>query len=45
MTELEIIDLIDTAIALAGDGGPNPFTNEEYNAMDGFLNRLREQYK
>lgn len=45
MTDLEIIDLIDTAIALAGDGGPSPFTYEEYNAIDEFLNRLRKQYK
>lgn len=45
MTDLEIIDLIDTAINLAGDGGPSPFTLEEYHAMDEFLNRLRKQYK
>ena len=45
MTDLEIIDLIDTAIDLAGDGDPSPFTDEEYNAIDKFLNRLRKQYK
>ena len=45
MTDLEIIDLIDTAIALASDGGPSPFIDEEYNAIDEFLNRLRKQYK
>ena len=45
MTDLEIIDLIDCAIELAGDGGPSPFTTEQYNAIDDFLNRLRNQYK
>lgn len=45
MTDLEIIDLIGCAIELAGDGGLSPFTNDEYNAMDDFLNRLRNQYK
>ena len=36
MTDLEIMDLIDCAIELAGDGGPSPFTNDEYSAMDDF---------
>lgn len=44
MNDLDIINLIYTAIELAGDGGPSPFTDEEYNAMDSFLNRLRNQY-
>lgn len=44
MTDLEIIDLIGLGIELAGDGGISPFTDEEYNAMVNFLNRLREQY-
>ena len=44
MTDLEIIDLIGLGIDLAGDGGISPFTDEEYNEMTMFLNRLREQY-
>lgn len=44
MTDLEIIDLIGLGIELAGDGGISPFTDEEYNAMVNFLNRLRRQY-
>lgn len=44
MNDLDIINLIYTAIELAGDGGQSPFTDEEYNAMDSFLNRLRNQY-
>ena len=44
MTDLEIIDLIGLGIELAGDGGISPFTDEEYNAMTTFLNRLRRQY-
>lgn len=44
MTNLEIIDLIGLGIELAGDGGITPFTDEEYNEMGMFLNRLREQY-
>ena len=45
MTDLQIINLLDIAIQLAGDGGSSPFTNEEYKAMYNYLNRLREQYK
>ena len=44
MADLEIIDLIGLGIELAGDGGISPFTDEEYNAMTTFLNRLRRQY-
>ena len=44
MTDLEIIDLIGLGIELAGDGWPSPFSDDEYNAIDGFLNRLRNQY-
>lgn len=44
MTDLEIIDLIGLGVELAGDGCISPFTDEEYNAMAMFLNRLREQY-
>lgn len=45
MTDLEIIDLIGLGIELAGDGGITPFTDEEYNVMSSFLNRLSEQYR
>lgn len=43
MTELQIINSLDLAIQLAGDGGPSPFTDEEYREMYRYLNRLREQ--
>ena len=43
MTDLQIINLLQEAIELAGDGGPSPFTDEEYEAMYNFLNRLRDQ--
>lgn len=45
MTDLYIINLLDIAVQLAGDGGPSPFTFEEYEAMYNFINRLREQHK
>lgn len=41
MTREEIINCLDLAIQLAGDGGPAPFTDEEYDAMYEFLNELR----
>lgn len=41
MTREEIINCLDLAIQLAGDGGPSPFTDEEYDAMYEFLNELR----
>lgn len=41
MTNLEIINLLYIAIELAGDGGPSPFTSEEYNAMNNFLDQLK----
>ncbi len=41
MTDLEIINLIYQAIELAGDGGPSPFTHDEYKAMDNFLNKIK----
>lgn len=44
MTDLEIINLLSEAIELAGDGGPTPFTHDQYMEMYNFLNRLREQY-
>ena len=41
MTELQIINLIDKAIQLAGDGGINPFTDEEYREMYRYINNLK----
>jgi hypothetical protein len=41
MTREEIINCLDLAIQLVGDGGPSPFTDEEYDAMYEFLNELR----
>jgi hypothetical protein len=43
MTRIEIINLLRSAIALAGDGGDEPFTNEEYDAMNNFLNQLENE--
>ena len=40
MTEEEIIKLLREAVELAGDGGPQPFTEEEYDEMYTFLTRL-----
>lgn len=33
---INVGSLLRTAIELAGDGGPNPFTDKEYNAMNKF---------
>lgn len=44
MTNLQIINLLQEAIELAGDGGPSPFTSEEYDAMYNFLDRLKNIY-
>ena len=41
MTDSHIIILLQEAIELAGDGGPSPFTDEEYEAMYNFLDRLK----
>ena len=41
MTKLQTINLLYTAIELAGDGGPQPFTEEEYQAMYNFLDQLK----
>ncbi len=39
MENLErIINNLRLAIELAGDGGPQPFTEDEYNEMHEFLN-------
>ena len=36
MKNKKIISLLRTAIELAGECGPNPFTDKEYNAMNKF---------
>lgn len=41
MTDLDIINLLYNAIDLAGDGGVNPFTEEECDAMYNFLNKVK----
>ena len=41
MTDLDIINLLYDAIALAGDGGTDPFTDEEHDAMYNFLNKVK----
>lgn len=43
MTRIEIINLLRLAIELAGDGGPTPFTSEEYDEMNNFLNQLENE--
>ena len=43
MTRIEIINLLRLAIELAGDGGPAPFTSEEYDEMNNFLNQLEDE--
>ena len=40
MTQERIINLLKTAIELAGDGGPRPFTDEEETAMYNFLGQI-----
>lgn len=45
MNELQIINLLDIAIQLAGDGDSSPFTNEEYKAMYNYLNNLKNNIK
>lgn len=42
MKNKKIISLLRTAIELVGDGGLNPFTDKEYNAMNKFLNDLEK---
>ena len=39
----EIIDKIKFAIALCGDGGQSPFSNEELDEMYNFLNSQKYQ--
>lgn len=43
MDRNEIINCLYVAIQLAGDGGPQPFNEEEYEAMYNFLEELRNQ--
>lgn len=43
MDRNEIINCLYMAIQLAGDGGPQPFYEEEYEAMYNFLEELRNQ--
>lgn len=42
MKNRKIINLLRTAIELAGDGGPSPFTDHEYDAMFKFLDDLEK---
>lgn len=44
MTGEKIIQLLRDAIELAGDGGPQPFTEEEYDEMYNFLNKLEKLF-
>lgn len=46
MRRLEVIGCLRRAIDLAGDGGPQPFDDEEYQAMTELLNELlKQEYK
>ena len=40
MSRTEIIALLRLAVELACDGGPSPFSADEYNAMYLFLDNL-----
>ena len=42
MDRQRIIGLLREAVELAGDGGPAPFTDEEYDSIYEFLNKLEE---
>ena len=42
MDRQRIIGLLRKAVELAGDGGPAPFTDEEYEEMENFLNKLSD---
>ena len=42
MKNRKIINLLRTAIELAGDGGPSPFTDHEYAVMFKFLDDLEK---
>lgn len=43
MKNRKIINLLRTAIELVGDGGLSPFTREEYDEMNNFLNQLENE--
>jgi hypothetical protein len=43
MDRNEIINCLYMAVQLAGDGGPQPFDDEEYEAMYSFLEELTNQ--
>ena len=43
MRRLEVIGCLRLAIDLAGDGGFQPFTDEQYKAMTELINELLEQ--
>lgn len=42
MKKKKIIELLRSAVSLAGDGGPQPFTDKEYDAMFKFLNDVEK---
>ena len=42
MKNKKIINLLRTAIELAGDGGPSPFTDHEYDVMFEFLDNVEK---
>jgi hypothetical protein len=43
MNRNEIIDCLYMAVQLVGDGGPQPFEEEEYEAMYNFLEELKNK--
>lgn len=43
MTNQQIIQLIRFAIEVAGDGGIQPFDDEEYTAMYDFLDKIEKR--
>ena len=42
MKKKKIINLLRTAIELAGDGGPSPFNDKEYDEMFVLLNLVEK---
>ena len=42
MKKKKIINLLREAVGLAGDGGPQLFTDKEYDAMFKFLNDVEK---
>ena len=43
MTDTTIINMLRMAIDLAGDGGPTPFSDEEYEEMNKFLDKIENE--